>query len=363
MGDTALTTDCLEGLRAAMPPDAEVEVCPSHPADGDRHPAGVLRIRGPQGEIEIPVETRRRVNPATVALIDRGFGPPGLGMDGVAEDDHPRWVLFTEYVNAHQARDLRAAGIAFADTRGNAHLWGPGLHVWVAGHRPAAGTARAPGLVRPAPARVLFALLQDPHRAQEPYRELAARAGVAPDTVKRVFHDLQAKGYLKVWGTRERELMRLPELVEVWILAYEDALRPRLQPKRFQWGGGGPVEDLVALLPLGPEAPPVLLGGEVAVALLTDGIRPATATLHVLPGTQRQVLRALDLVPRPDGPITLLHTFGATNAWARPEGVHARLVDPLLIHAELMRMNDDRVRAAAEDVYDHFVERRFADAP
>jgi hypothetical protein len=40
-----------------------------------------------------------------------------------------------------------------------------------------------------------------------------------------------------------------------------------------------------------------------------------------------------------------------------------RLADPLLIHAELMRENDDRARAAAEEVYDRHIVGRFPHAP
>ena len=73
-------------------------------------------------------------------------------------------------------------------------------------------------------------------------------------------------------------------------------------------------------------------------------------------------MEALGLVPRPDGPITLLCTFGATNEWRQPERPALRLADPLLIHAELLRMGDDRARATAAQVYERYIVNRFAGA-
>ncbi len=358
MGEAELTADCLEGLRTALPPNTELVLRHGELAPEDAYIDGWLHVQGPWGEMEIPFENKRRVNKTVLALMDRRFREHGYRRDDNLGDT-PRWMLLTEYVTTRQAGDLREERIAFADTRGNVHLWGPGLYVWVIGNKPAARRPKTPRLARPAAARVLFALLQDPRRAQEPYRELAKKTGVAPDTVNRVFNDLEGKGYLKVWGARERAVTRLPELVELWTVAYEDALRLKLQPKRCHWAGGGPVEEIANLLPIDPGDPPVLLGGEVAAALLTDTIRPTTATLHVQPGTQRTVMKALHLVPRPDGPITLLHTFGATNQWRPPEPARTHLADPLLVHAELMREGGERAKITAEQIYDRYIVRRF----
>lgn len=359
MSEDELATACLEGLRAALPPETEIELRPGVSAHRKVHPGGRLRIRGPWGEMALPCELKRRVNNTVIVLMDRRIREAGHGAGDVRGT--PRWILFAEHVTPRQAHDLRADGIAFVDTRGNVQIWGPGLYVRVLGNKPAARKPKTPRLTRPAAARVLFALLQNPRRVQEPYRELAEQTGVAPDTVSRVFHDLRGKGYLKVWGRRERAVIRLTELMELWTVAYEDALRPKLEPKRCHWAGAKPVEQIANLLPLGPGEPPVLLGGEVAAALLTDMIRPTSATLYVPPGTQRAVMKALHLVPQPDGPVTLLHTFGVTNEWTPRKPAPAHLADPLLVHAELMREGDDRARMAAQAIYDRYIVRRFPD--
>lgn len=360
MDEAELTADCVKAMRTALPPEAELELTPGGIGLGDAHIDGRLHIHGPWGRIEVPVETRVRVNKAAIALMDRRFRTQGEGRNH-DQGEAPRWVLFTEHVTARQARELREGGIGFVDTRGNVHIWGPGLYVWVTGNKPAARRQRTLRLTRRTAARVLFVLLQDPHRAQAPYRELADHAGVAPDTVNRVFNELQAKGYLRTWGTREREVTRLPELMELWTLGYEDELRPKLQPKRCQWTGAGPIEDIVNVLPMAPPELPVLLGGELAAAVLTDMIRPTTAVLHVPHDAQLAAMKALGLVPRPDGPITLLHTFGETNEWRPPRPVPTHLADPLLVHAELMRQGDDRTRMVADEIYDQYIVRRFPD--
>jgi hypothetical protein len=106
----------------------------------------------------------------------------------------------------------------------------------------------------------------------------------------------------------------------------------------------------------------MLLGGEAAAAVVTDAIRPATAVLHVAPGDQQAAMKALQLVPRPDGAITLVHTFGTTNQWTVPLRANIPLADPLLIHAELLRAGGDRDKAVADEIYAKHIAGRLENA-
>lgn len=359
MDEAELIRGCLHGLRAALPGGitAETRLGGGRPEAPDVD--GWLCLRGHGGVVDIPYEAKVHVGEANVALVDRRMRDAGReGRTGT-----PPWILFTRFVHGKQARRLREAGIAFADTEGNAHVWGPGLYVWVTGNRPEAGATRTPRLTRAAAARVLFVLLQDPRRVREPYRNLAAQAGVALDTVHRVFDDLQTKGYLRTGEGRARVLGRLPLLHELWITAYEDALRPKLLPTRCRRLVGGPLGDVGLPLADAANAAPWLIGGEAAAADLTEALRPTTATLHTLPGEQRAVMKALGLVPAPEGPITLLHTFGTTNEWRPTEPGPAHHADPLLIHAELLRIGDDRAKETAARLYERHIRVRFGDAP
>jgi hypothetical protein len=362
MDDAQLEAACLAGVRAALPPGVRAELRRSTRDPRGLAPDARIEIHAQGGSWGIPLEVRRRFHAASLALADRRLRRPEPPRTPEARDERPPWILFTEHATLPQACDLRARRIAFADAVGNVHLWGPGLYVWVAGNRPETRRSGTIRLTRPAAARVLFALLQDPRRAHSPYRELAATAGVAPDTVNRVLNDLERKGYLKVWGKRGRALVRLPELLELWTLAYQDGLRPKLEPRRCQQVAPGRMEELATLLASTSQRLPVLLGGEAGAAMLTDALRPATAVLHVPPAEQRQIMQALRLLPKPDGPITLLHTFGATNEWQPPDRPGTRMADPLLIHAELMREEDDRLRSTAAQIYDRHIAMRFADA-
>lgn len=357
MNEHELLAKCLDGLRAALPGGGTVEAEPeaAQRAGGD-DADGWLHVRGPWGAMDIPYEAKGHVSEATISLLNRRMG----GSDGGARASNPPWILLTNYVNGNQARRLNASGIAFADAQGNAHVWGPGLYVWVSGNRPTTSARKTTALTRATAARVLFVLLQDPRRARAPYREIAAQAGVVLDTVHRVFHALAAKGYLKVGEGRERMLTRMPELHELWMTAYEDGLRPKLQPKRCVRLVGAKAGGLGLSLADAADEAQWFLGGEAAAAELTGATRPTEATVHTVPDQQRAVMQALGLVPRPDGPITLLHTFGETNEWRDPKRPAFRLADPLLIHAELLRMGDDRASAAAAQVYERYVQARFS---
>jgi hypothetical protein len=354
-----LTTACLATVREALPAHAHVELEAWRDRAGTPRLAGVLRLRAGPATQALPVAARTGKCPrAGLEVLGRRFTDAPVGHAATAEG--PPWMLFAEYVPPVLGRHLREARQPFADACGNVFLWGVGLYVWVEGHKPTGRPPRPPRLTRAAAAKVLYVLLQEPDRVRQTYRQVATCAGVAPDTVLSVFSDLRGKRYLIEWGRRKRRLERLPELMELWLQAYQDGLRHKLHPTRCVGVGNDPIpwKDLVAAAR--PDAP-LLVGGETAAYELTGTTRPEVVTLHVPAGTQTDVMRTLRLVPHAQGATTLLDTFGRANGWIGPLATPTSLpfADPLLIHAELMLTGNDRLREAAEELYRRHIVVRF----
>jgi hypothetical protein len=66
-----------------------------------------------------------------------------------------------------------------------------------------------------------------------PYRKIAETADVALGTVDWIFRDLKEMGFLIETGKGNRRLTKLPKLMQRWVEAYPDQLRPKLIIDRF----------------------------------------------------------------------------------------------------------------------------------
>jgi hypothetical protein len=133
------------------------------------------------------------------------------------------------------ADELRAKGVQFLDAVGNAYLNEPPLFIFVKGNRPAVpvGIEKSKRAFRPTGLQVLFAFLFRPDLISAPYREIADVARVALGTVGWVMRDLKELGFLVDMGARGRRLIRKVELVDRWVTAFPDQLRPKLVVGRF----------------------------------------------------------------------------------------------------------------------------------
>ena len=228
---------------------------------------------------------------------------------------------------------LRLEGIEFIDAAGNAHINQPPVVVFVKGQRPAddppaaeAGRAfQATGL------QALFAVLADPKLIEQPYRAIAAAAGVAHGTVGWVMAELKHLGYVADVGGRRR-LINAERLLDQWTQAYARTLRPKLLLGRYRG-------DIAALTARPPAD--LLVGGELAAARLTRHLRPATATFYV-PAIEPTTLLALRLKADAQGNVDFRRHF-----W-NFAGDQPRLTPTILVYADLLAIGDARCLETAQ---------------
>ncbi|MEL7477175.1 MAG: type IV toxin-antitoxin system AbiEi family antitoxin, partial [Cyanobacteria bacterium J06555_12] len=135
-----------------------------------------------------------------------------------------------------------------------------------------------------------------------------------------------------------------------WEVGYAETLYPKLLLGRFSPIGSQAPDEIFEELLLRAEAEGYLIGGELGAAVATEYLRPQTAVLHVNE-SYRMLIPRLRLKPDPKGSISFLSIFGTKNTWSQDR----RLADPLLIRAELLRVNDERLRETAELLLDQCI--------
>lgn len=343
-GERELVEQCMEALQRVVPIERWKCRWPVQTRDGQTDALVELRLDG--RPMEFALETKRGLRRAHV-------GPLAHLAHRIAKEGRDL-VVCTERMPEAAGEALREAGIGYADLGGNAFLRAPGVYLHITG-RPVA-TAKAQRALTGTEVRLLGVLLRDADAGEAVQKDLAARAGIALGAVGRARERLERARILtrmakRKWRVTDREA-GLRKFAEGWATV----VRHKLHPKRYRrLGRERRGTHLGRVLEKNFRDLECLLGGERAAALLTDDLHTDHATLHTPPENQKRVVKALDLVPDEEGPITLLDRYGQGDRLALPVPT-APMAHPLLVWAECMTIPDERVARIAGQLYERFLE-------
>ncbi len=181
------------------------------------------------------------------------------------------------------------------------------------------------------------------------YRTIAAKTGVALGMVNWVFKDLNELGFILETGTGRAKKIRLinkEKLLERWLNAYTEQLRPRLLLGRYR-GTDGWWQNAQ----LKPEQ--ALWGGETAAAKLTDYLKPQEITVYLDKDNTAAVLIPNRLKKDPADDVELVARFWQPDT-ITPNG---DMVHPLLVYADLMATGNQRNMETARIIYaEHIIQ-------
>lgn len=269
-------------------------------------------------------------------------------------------ILLADYVSPGNAQRLREADVDYVDAAGNLLIHRPGkLHLLKSGARPRRlAESRPARLFKPSGLQLLFVLLVEPPAADMPYRELAGHSGVALGSIAVIMNELKSKNYL-IPGRTGSRLVRRRELLERWVSAYSEQLRPKLLLGVFvapEKDAGANWQHLREVLRQ-RQIESAVTGGLGAYEL-THHYRGEDLTAFVS-GWPKGVLQQLRWLPSPAGPITLLRRFCPAVLWSM--GGEQQVAHPLLVYAELLHSGRERERETARIIYERYLERLVAD--
>jgi len=333
MKENDLLQLALEAFRKNLPGQAEIKTV--KPVRDPRFRADYLLRIGMQGkEIRYHAEVKANVTKADklLAMMRKG------------EFDHPL-LLVTQYINMQLADELKQNGTEFIDTAGNAFINQPPLYIFVKGNKP--DIVKVPPVkraFRPAGLKVIYAFLCNPGLENKTYREIAVQVDVALGTVDWIMKELRELRFLLDMGKRGQRLIQKQNLLQRWVIAYPEQLRPKLILGRFrgehEWWRQKTLDHLKAQW-----------GGEVAAAKLTQYLQPQIITIYTLPQELNQFLTENRLRKDQTGDVEILKKF-----WKPPEiWQHEDLVHPILIYADLLATGNERNIETAKMIYDQHI--------
>jgi hypothetical protein len=262
-----------------------------------------------------------------------------------------RPLLVTQNLSNLVVDRLLERNIEFVDVDGSIYLNSPEIYVVVRNQASKDNTNKSLEITASA-LQVIYALLSQPYYPDE---NIAYISGVTLKTVRSTLKKLQELDYIRQ-RKKDYEIIDYVKLLERWELGYAERLRAKLLLGTYIPIGKRNFSEVEDELKDRADELGYLIGGELAASIITEYLRPIGATLHLPQNVDElQIAVKLKLKPDPKGNIVLLQNFANDN-WNGFGGLKKNLINPLLIHAELVRTGNSRLKETAQLIYDRYIE-------
>ncbi len=270
-------------------------------------------------------------------------------------------LLVADYVNPKMADRLRQQQVQFIDTAGNAFINQLPVYVYVTGNRQEEhgfmptrdGAKRA---FEPKGLMVIYAFLCHPELVNAPYRKIAEQAGVAVGTVGWVLKGLKAADFIRDRGGKQgRRLVRTRKLLERWVEAWPEKLKPK------QWLGAFIADDPYWWQDVDIRAYDGYWGGEIAAAKYTNYLKPEVATVYLPEHARIRLLRDARLRKTTEwigdeaGTVLIYRPFWPEHLDEPGAELRKDLVHPILVYADLVTTGESRNLDVARRLYDEHI--------
>jgi hypothetical protein len=260
-----------------------------------------------------------------------------------------RMMVVGNHIFPKIKEELRQHEIAYLETNGNIWLKQTGMLIWLDTQKPLHEIKdKGNRAFTKTGLKVLFHFLLHENNINLPYRELANMTEVGLGNINYVITGLKELGFLIKLNKDEYRLTNKKELLDKWITAYDEKLKPGLHTGTFRFLRE---EDFNNWKNLAITNGKTWWGGEPAADLLTNYLRPAQLTLYTTE-TRNELIKNYRMIPDENGNIKTYKKF-----WHLEEG-YDNIVPPLLVYADLMNTNDRRCTETAQKIYDEFLQNK-----
>lgn len=212
-----------------------------------------------------------------------------------------------------------------------------GLYIQIDGRKNPVTNKRKHKAVNKNGIKLIYALLLNEGLINQSYSDMAEVAGISKSTVGSILNDIQERGFALKINTKKRKLFNKEGLLSEWVNAYNERLKPvlirgrfRLLPNKLQkWKQLDLREG-------------TFWGGEPAADILTNFLSPEEWTIYSNIG-KKFLLKKFGLVPdSKNGNVIVYSIFWNPNNNLSFHTAHSKIVNPLLVYADLLATNDSR---------------------
>lgn len=247
-------------------------------------------------------------------------------------DANKNWLLVVDYLAKDVAEILQQQNYNYLDVAGNAHIKSGELFIFVEGKKKKSKEKKNQSRAfQEAGLKLLLLLITDKQSLQISYRELAEKTGISLGSVSNIFTELKEGGFL-LTAKGKRILKNTDVLLERWVVAYNEILKPRMLRKKYRLANENNNFINTNTAELG-----FVWGGEAAAGIITNYLKSNQYTIYYdedLP----TLVRNLKLIPDNNGNIEVYNTFWTKDLKLK----YHKTAPPLVIYADLMGSNSSR---------------------
>lgn len=307
-----------------------------------------MKIDNMDGILELDFNGQKVKFNAEIKKEIRNYHLPEIFL--MAEYNRPLMVITEKNIFPGIKDELRKKGIAFIDLKGNVDIRTDKLLIKVEGNHTTAVKPEKHGRAfTKAGLKVIFLFLRDNNLINESYREIAKKAGIALGNINYIFEGLKEENFILKKDEKKFTLINKKELLERWITAYDEKLKPALHIGNFRFGLKDNFRNWKNLeLNLEKTA----WGGEAAGDILTNYLKPEILTLYTNE-KKLDLMKKFRLIPEPDGELRIYGKF-----WDF-ETEFKKTVPPVLAYADLINTGDGRCIETAQKIYEQYLKNTF----
>lgn len=196
----------------------------------------------------------------------------------------------------------------------------------------------------PSKLKLIFVFLCQSKLLNKTYREIKKVSGVSTGTITKVMKELEEKNYLSK-TKKNRKIQNKEPLIEQWISAYNEKLRPKLLMGYYKavhknWHETINLPNFNACW-----------SGEVAADKLTNYLCPHFSSLYINGQPNKLILlNSLKSSAENEADVEILEKF-----WHFENKENPSLAPALLIYADLINSSDPRNIEVAKQIYNEYI--------
>lgn len=257
----------------------------------------------------------------------------GLILTDLNKVDSSKNVLFiADHISKKLAKQLQENNINYLDAAGNTFIKCQELFVFIEGQKSILSKKNNQSrLFQETGLKLILLLVSEPSVLKESYRSIAEKANVSLGSVSIIFNELEEQNFL-LKSKGNRIIKNKDELVERWLLGYNEIIQPRTVRRKMRAVGGASLIERVKESKL-----KILFGGEVAGQLLTKHLKSQNIILYSNEDLNL-IGKELKLVPDENGNIELRAKF-----WSDEVPLAGKNLAPkLVVYGDLMGTGNNR---------------------
>ncbi len=194
--------------------------------------------------------------------------------------------------------------------------------------------------------KAIYLFLTNENNINDTYRELANNANIAIGNIKLIREGLIEEDFALWQNNNELKLINKKELLQKWITAYNEKLKPALHIGKFRFINE---KDFIQWKSLNLEKLKAQWGGEAAGNIYTNYLQPEVLTLYTNEN-KAKLIKEYKLLPDPDGNVIAYEKF-----W-NDKQPFKNVVPPLLAYADLLATGNRRCIETAQKIYEQYID-------